>query len=250
MTLAAALPAPAAPSELSEIPSVPELRPRILTEDDMILVGNGRHQVIKKRDYEALRTRSVGMNNTIRSTPTWSNATIGVTKKIPRELSERGCEESSEVQINDPTHFSNWDVAMSSVVTAEHAVASVSVTQGFSLSNSLSVSAGVEVSTVEKLVSASLSVSYSVQWTTSDSIAYTFVVAAGKSGLVVSNPETTRYTGTYIYGCTDSPSTADWTSDTYTSATMDGLEWVEGKIQLCTSDSYPVAYCVGTGDHY
>lgn len=76
-----------------------------------------------------------------------------------------------------------------------------------------------------------------------------FSVPAGQWGVVVSNPYTRRLSGNVVSGCTDSPTTEEFSSDSYTSQSYGDLSWVTGPIRICNSSTYPVPYCVGTGTH-
>ncbi|EOD50571.1 hypothetical protein UCRNP2_2657 [Neofusicoccum parvum UCRNP2] len=234
---------------LSSLAAAAPSASKILADDDIILLGdNGRHEVMKVRDYDLLKARSV-------PPPTWGNSTFPTLDRrlsnftSPFPLSRRqDCEQSQEVQLKEKTQFQNWDVPMSSVITAEADRARVTVSDGFSLANSVTVSTGVK-STFEKVLSVSLGVDVGTTWTTEQTAEYSFFVPKGKSGIIVSNPDTTRYTGQILDGCTDNPTRVDFTVDAYTSTTYGALSWVKGTIRLCSSDTYPVPFCVGTGTH-
>ncbi|EOD48009.1 hypothetical protein GTA08_BOTSDO05215 [Neofusicoccum parvum] len=236
------------------LPTDKAIERRILNEDDVILFGqDGLHTVMKAADYDALKKREqpppppfAHLGNQIYPTtggkaPSNFTAPLGLGKRAD-------CEESSEVQLQNKANFQQWDVPMSSVVTAEVDQALVTVTDGYSLANSLTISTGFEAS-IESVISASLSIDYGTTWTTSQTTSYAFYVPAGKSGLIVSNPDTVRYTGKVLTGCTDNPKTSDFTSDVYTSQSYKDLAWVKGVIRLCSSATYPVPFCVGTGEH-
>lgn len=94
-----------------------------------------------------------------------------------------------------------------------------------------------------------MSIDTSETWTTTDTLTYNFNVPNGQYGVVVSNPNTHRVTGNVLSGCTDSPTSDPFTSDSYTQQESNGLTWVQGPIHLCNSSSYPIPYCVGTGTH-
>lgn len=103
--------------------------------------------------------------------------------------------------------------------------------------------------TLEAIFTASLSLSYTETWTTTETTTFTFSVPAGQYGVIVSQPYTHRVQGNVLSGCTDSPTSNAYTADSYTSATYGGLDWVKGPIVLCNSTTYPIPYCVGTGEH-
>lgn len=102
---------------------------------------------------------------------------------------------------------------------------------------------------IKNLLSYTIKVSESTSWSTTDSQTFSFFVPSGQYGVVVSQPYTHRIAGNVLTGCTDSPSVSTFVSDSYTSQTYGELSWVEGPIVLCNSSSYPVPYCIGTGEH-
>lgn len=233
---------------LSSLAAAAPFAGQILGEDDIVLLGaSERREVMKIKDYEVLKARSLPAAQWVNTTfPTLDRRAVNYTRPI--SLERRQCEESQEVQVAEKTNFANWDVPMSSVLQNAADRSYVAVQDGFSLSNSLSVSVGTEAS-FESVLSVSLGVKFGTSWTTSQQTEYRFYLPAGKNGLIVSNPDTTRYTGVILSGCTDNPEKVDFTVDSYTSASYGELSWVKGTIRLCASDQYPVPFCVGTGSH-
>ena len=94
-----------------------------------------------------------------------------------------------------------------------------------------------------------MTLSYSETWTSTYTQAYTFTVDPGYYGVAISQPYVRRVEGNYLSGCTDSWTETPFTSNTYTSKSSNGLDWVEGLIKLCNSTTYPVPYCNGEGSH-
>lgn len=103
--------------------------------------------------------------------------------------------------------------------------------------------------TLESVLTVSMSIDTTETWTTTNSLTYMFNVPTGQYGVVVSNPYTHRVTGNVLTGCTDSPTTEAFTSDSFSQLQAGDLTWVSGPIHLCNSSSYPIPYCVGTGTH-
>ncbi|GKT43508.1 uncharacterized protein ColSpa_03689 [Colletotrichum spaethianum] len=215
--------------------AAPAPAPVALNFDDVIVVGeDGTHQIMKSAEYDALQARAA--------------LVPAPAIKSPEGVSRRGCEESTEIQVLTDDEFLNWDVAISPVLSSNGGSATVSVANGYSIANSVSVTAGM-TATVEKVLGLSLSVSYSETWTTTETQTIGFTVPDGQYGLVVSQPSVHRVTGNVLSGCTDSPSKTEFTSDTYTSQSYGNLAWVKGVIRLCNSTTYPVPYCIGNGEH-
>ncbi|WYZ33997.1 hypothetical protein EsH8_I_000273 [Colletotrichum jinshuiense] len=210
--------------------------PVALNFDDVIVVGeNGAHQIMKSAEYDALQARAA--------------LTTAPAIKDIEGVSRRGCAESTEVQVTSDSEFLNWDVAISPVLSSLGGSATVSVANGYSIANSVTVGSSVTGSFAEGVLGISLSVSYSETWTTTETQTLGFTVPDGQYGLVVSQPSVRRVTGNILSGCTDSPTKSEFTSDTYSSQSYGNLAWVKGVIRLCNSTTYPVPYCNGNGEH-
>ncbi|KAG5746898.1 hypothetical protein H9Q72_010090 [Fusarium xylarioides] len=84
-----------------------------------------------------------------------------------RAITCRGCE-STEVQVLSEKEFLNWDVPMSPVISSlDGSKATVSVTSGFTIANSLKVSASFSIPLIEDILTTSLSIDYTKTWTSS-----------------------------------------------------------------------------------
>lgn len=209
-----------------------------LSFDDIILFGeSGETSVIKESQYQEIKARGL-----------LQPASAPLAVKARTNNNNKRCDESEEVQVLTDESFLNWDVAMSPVVSSSGGGVTVGVSSGYSIANSVQVTAGVSA-TIESVLGLTMSVSYSESWTTTEGSTISYTLPDNNYGLIVSQPMTHRVTGNYISGCTDSPTTTGFTSDTYTSQSYGNLEWVTGVIRLCNSTTYPVPYCIGTGSH-
>lgn len=240
---------------------------KVLGVDDVVLMREDGPVVMKKWDYQNMEDkRAVEERNAHLA------RVAAAAEQTNSELARRDCEQSTEVQVLTDTKFSNWDVVMSPVIKNTGAGATVSVTDGYSISNSIEVryfflllpilqmkhvlthDAHTQVSesvasSLEGFLTTTLSISVGESWTTSDSQTFAFDVPAGQYGVVVSNPMTRRVTGNVLSGCTDSPTSTPFQSDSYTSQTYKDLSWVTGVITICNSTEYPIPYCIGSGTH-
>lgn len=110
--------------------------PLTLRHDDVLLLRDGEAVIMKSWDYKIEEDkREVQRRKMAREAPPTAVASSSFDSK-------RGCEQSLEVQVLEDIYFNNWDVVMSPVVgNTGSAGASVTVTTGYSLSNSLTVSA-------------------------------------------------------------------------------------------------------------
>ncbi|KAI3397661.1 hypothetical protein diail_10532 [Diaporthe ilicicola] len=216
--------------------------PRILQFDDVIVPNaDGSYSVMKDFEYGIQKSkREMRNKRAIRSPPTIPSVS---------DLDKR-CDESTEVQVLTDTNFYNWDIAMSPVISnAGSNAATVGVTKGYSVSNSLSVTESNTYTFLPEVLTASLSITVKTEWTTSDTQTFTYWVPAGQAGLVVSNPYVRRVTGNVLTGCNDAPSYDPFTSDSYSSQTYSEMTWVKGPIILCNNTVYPIPYCTGEGIH-
>jgi hypothetical protein len=232
------------------------LQGRHLTERDVIVIRDGQPTVMDKATYHAENshlTPPPNVNEThneirsLRPTSTSEGANI-----------EKRCKKRDIYTLNPDQVFLNWDVPMSSVVRSLalnttgtspiSPVTTVAVTAGYTIANELSVSQGFGYGIIEGFLSGTTTVSYSQSWTSSYTAAYTFQVPSGKYAVVVSNPSTTRRTGWVDTGCPgEAGNRIEYVGDSYESKAYGGLSWVDGIISLCTSDTYPVPNCVGSG---
>ncbi|TPX13729.1 uncharacterized protein E0L32_005932 [Thyridium curvatum] len=212
-----------------------------LSYDDVIVIKNdGQPEIMKAADFDRLEHRAAAF-----SPPSGTKDSNPVSLQ-PR----RGCDKSTEIQVLSDTEFLNWDVPISPVVSsAGGQSASVAVSSGYTLSNTLTAGASLDIPLIKNLLSASLSVSYTETWTTQQSHTLTFNVPENMFGVIVSQPYVRRVQGNVFSGCTDNPSNNTFMSDTYTSQAYKDLNWVKGVIRLCSSDKYPIPYCIGEGTH-
>ncbi|KAF6816912.1 hypothetical protein CMUS01_12182 [Colletotrichum musicola] len=214
-------------------------RPRMLAADDVILLRtDGTSQVMKAADYDALETASaapVSINSYNHT------STAGVFR--------RGCAESTEVQVTSEDEFLNWDVAISPVVSSQgNTQATASVSNGYEISNSLSIGHEISIGG-DSVIGVSLSLDLDMSWSTSQENSLDFEVPDGKFGVIVSQPYVRRVQGNLLTGCTDSPTKTSFMADTYESQSYGNLAWVKGVIRLCSSDTYPIPFCIGEGQH-
>lgn len=247
--------------------------PMVLDFDDVLLLrDDGDHVVMKKWDYQIEEDKREVQRR---------HANFGRAPATSARINKK-CEQSTEVQVLEDTNFNDWDVAMSPVIgNTGSTLANVAVAKGYSIADTISVSAAVEFPgiefedaqkelkrgvtglgltlydqvseslgvSLEGILTASLDLTYTNTYTTTDTQTFTFNVPNGQYGLVISNPWVHRVSGNVLSGCTDSPTVNTFSSSEYTSQAYGDLEWVKGPIVMCNSSSYPVPYCIGDGQH-
>ncbi|KAH7057175.1 hypothetical protein B0J12DRAFT_568050 [Macrophomina phaseolina] len=235
--------------------------PTILEMDDVVLYGEGKTQIVKRHEWQAMEEeRLAHLNEKVRRRqveflPAHGPPTNYEGPAAP--LTKRQCSdgEVDEVKVTNEEHFLQWDVRMSPVITARYDQATVSMTQGYQLSNSVSVQSGVDVGPIEKMLTLSYRVTFEQSWTTIESQAYTYFLrptneSEAMHGCIVSNPVTTRYTGEYLTGCAENPHREPFSATVYAEEQKSGgLTWVEGAIGLAASTQYPVPCLIGECEH-
>lgn len=107
--------------------------PRILQFDDVIVPNDdGSYSVMKDFEYGIQKSKREMLNKRAIHSPPTAPSVAALDKR---------CDESTEVQVLTDTNFNNWDVAMSPVIANTGSnTATVAVTKGYSISNSLAVS--------------------------------------------------------------------------------------------------------------
>lgn len=108
--------------------------PKILGFDDVIVPSDDGKSFSVMKDYEygiQKSKREMMDKRAMHDAPTIPSAA---------ELQKR-CDENNEVQVLTDTSFTNWDVAMSPVISnTGSSMATVSVSKGYEVGNTLSVS--------------------------------------------------------------------------------------------------------------
>lgn len=108
--------------------------PITLQHDDVLAFrDDGTPVVMKEWDYQIEQDK--------REVQRRKSGKVVSRAPAPSKRTKRACEQSTEVQVLNQTDFINWDVAMSPVIgNTGSSSAMVSVAQGYSVANSISVS--------------------------------------------------------------------------------------------------------------
>lgn len=107
--------------------------PKILSPDDVIVPNDdGSYSIMKDYEYGIQKSKREMLNKRSKHSPPTTPSDVGAL--------ERRCDETTEVQVLTDTNFNNWDVAMSPVISnTGSSMATIAVTKGYSISNSVSV---------------------------------------------------------------------------------------------------------------
>ncbi|KAF4950779.1 hypothetical protein FGADI_7975 [Fusarium gaditjirri] len=153
----------------------------------------------------------------------------------PRDLVERQSCGATTSYVTDRTERPvNWDVQMSPVVIGGgRSGIDVSVASAFSISNGVSVSAGLDVTAVKDRLRASFDINYSRTWITQATVTVRGTVHAGETGVVITRPWTNRRYGRQSRGCFGSmQQTGTWMADAHEEGSYEGARWVAEAITM------------------
>ncbi|KAF3022117.1 hypothetical protein E8E14_013969 [Neopestalotiopsis sp. 37M] len=152
----------------------------------------------------------------------------------PLEARQASCERTTSYVLDKTERFVNWDVQMSPVVLGTAEGITVAVSSGYSVANSISASAGIDVTLIKDYLSGSVGVDYTTTWTTTTSNTYTTVIKNGDAGVWITRPWTNRRSGRTMRGCPGSlTQTGTWMADSYENGSYDNAKWVSGFITTC-----------------
>ncbi|RSM16234.1 hypothetical protein BHE90_008475 [Fusarium euwallaceae] len=221
----------------------------ILQPDEVILYGEGRMEVVHESVYHSL-IASDGISEAIPEVPEAFPAPSHPFKTpSSNSLEKRQCDLTTAVITDRSETFVDWDVQMSPVIIGTGDGITVSVTSGYSVSNSVSVSGGADWTVVKDKLGLSFGVDYSRTWTSSASINIAAKVADGYSGVMITKPIKTRKYGRVLKGCIGSQTeSGTFSADSFEEKEYAGIKWVSGAITLCSKKEFPLSRCTGSGN--
>jgi hypothetical protein len=161
---------------------------------------------------------------------------------------EKRCTSVTSAVTDSQSTFVDWDVQMSPVVAATAPTTSVTVSSGYSVSNSVTVGSGLDYTWVKDVLKTTLKIDYSHSWTTSYSASVTYVMSQGYHGTIVTNPTTHRRYGRILQGCVGAQAVkGTFMADNHDQGSYGGISWVAGAISLCQKKESPLTRCEGSG---
>ncbi|KAF2854915.1 hypothetical protein T440DRAFT_464244 [Plenodomus tracheiphilus IPT5] len=137
---------------------------------------------------------------------------------------------------------------MSPVVCAAGSM-TIAITEGYSVSNAITVSAGLDQTIIADKLQGSLGIDYSRTWTTSSLTAVTGTVLDGQCGCMIWKPMTTRRYGSVMQGCVGALKVGTFQADDRGSASYNGMNWIAGARSMCAKkgSNPPLSRCQGSG---
>ncbi|KAH7246683.1 hypothetical protein BKA59DRAFT_528638 [Fusarium tricinctum] len=225
----------------------------ILKSDEVILYGEGRMEVVHQSVYHQL-IQSKHISEDIPALPEKfpvATPAVGSPRSDNSSLSQRDeCDLTTAVITDRSETFVDWDVQMSPVIigTGSKGI-TVTVTSGFSVANSVSVSASGDWTAVKDKLGLSFGIDYTRTWTSSAAINIGATVEDGFSGVMVTKPIKTRKYGRVLKGCLGSQKeSGTFTADSFEEKEYAGIKWVSGAITLCAKKEFPLSRCTGSGN--
>ncbi|KAF9699529.1 hypothetical protein EKO04_002488 [Ascochyta lentis] len=153
--------------------------------------------------------------------------------------------------VTDKTqNFVDWDVQMSPVICANGPM-TVSVTDGYSVANSITVSAGMDYTWIADKLKSNFGVNFQRTWTTTATVAVGGTVPDGNCGCMIWKPLTTRRYGSIYEGCVGAlKKTGTFMADDRGTGSYNGIQWISGARSLCykKGSNPPLSRCQGSGN--
>ncbi|KAF7169309.1 hypothetical protein CNMCM6106_004221 [Aspergillus hiratsukae] len=248
--LALATSAIAAPFTLNSTKWTPD---HVLQPDEVILYGEGRMEVVHESVWREI-IASQGISLEAPEVPEIiANFPADITANITAghnetSLHSRDCGATTAMVTDTTQTFIDWDVQMSPVVIGTGNGLTVFVSAGYSASNSISVSAGVDWTVAKDILGLSTGIDYTRTWATQTAYQMSGVVPNGWSGTWITKPTKTRRYGRVLRGCLGSQTqVGTFMADSYESGSYNGVSWIQGAITMCMKQEYPLTRCTGQG---
>lgn len=153
----------------------------------------------------------------------------------PGLSARQSCRYTTSVVVDKKERFQDWDVQMSPVVLgAGREGIRCTIESGWSTSNSVSVSAGLDLTFIKDKLGSTFGINYSRTWSTSGGTSYSTVIHRGEAGAWTITPWTNRRYGRTFRGCPGSlVQTGTFMADSREDGQYEGHKWVSGYISAC-----------------
>ncbi|WYZ45779.1 hypothetical protein EsH8_IX_000004 [Colletotrichum jinshuiense] len=173
--------------------------------------------------------------------------------EVDNQLLSRSCAFTTSVVVDKIQRFMDWDVQMSPVVRGAGQGVTVSISTGWSISNSVQVSAGLDLKFIKDYLGGSAGINYSKTWTTTFADTYSTLIKNRLAGTWTTQPWTTRKYGRTFRGCLGSMTqTGTFMADSHEEGSYGNSKWVSGFITPCIKVAPPygehMTRCHGSGN--
>ncbi|KAF5242843.1 hypothetical protein FAUST_3109 [Fusarium austroamericanum] len=252
--------ASAAPLEENPFPGAKEYTPGQHIDDSEVIVPVKDTAYVVKEDVYLAKLKAQGIKiGAPELDPKWVRRDINVNDLPERDEAaiahdkRDDCSGTNYIVTDKTETFVDWDVQMSPVACAIGADMDISVSSGYTISNSVGGSAGTDLTFVADRLGASLGVNYSKTWTTLTSVVTKGTVKDGFCGTVITKPTTTRRSGRQFRGCIGSATeVGTWYADDRGHGSYNGITWIDGAISTCSKpgSNPPLSRCNGQGNFH
>ncbi|OJJ42221.1 hypothetical protein ASPZODRAFT_125875 [Penicilliopsis zonata CBS 506.65] len=222
----------------------------VLQPDEVILYGEGRMEVVHESIFHGLladQEISLEAPEVDESFLSFNSSDLSSDLEARDEVS---CGRTLALVTTSTQTFIDWDVQMSPVVigTGTNGL-NVYVSSGYSVSNSVSVSAGLDLGEItSKLSAISTGIDYTRTWSTQTVIQVNGNVPNGFSGVMITKPIKNRKYGKTMTGCIGSQTqSGTFMADSFEQGSYAGVSWVSGAITMCVKKQFPLTRCTGSG---
>ncbi|VUC35661.1 unnamed protein product [Clonostachys rosea] len=228
--------------------------PTYVLQSDDVIVGFGNNSYVAKVDKYLGMLKAEGVTiGTPELDPSWGSSkryAIPSRDETGSNIDKR-CDETEYIITDKTETFIDWDVQMSPVLCAAAGDMDITVTDGYSVSNAVTVSTGIDQTLIEDVLKVSFRIDYTETWTTTASTLTKGTVKDGNCGVMITKPITTRRSGRFFRGCIGSATeVGTWYADSHENGSYNGVDWVQGAISMCakTQDNPPLTRCNGQGN--
>lgn len=220
---------------------------RVLKAHEVLLFGEDRAEVVDQDTWTGIIEPQL---NQLHAADEAAGNVISTRDEHWDE--KRECQVITSAVTDKTENFVDWDVQMSPVVHGVGARTVVTVSQGYSVTNGLTVGGGLDYSFTKDILKGALKIDYSRSWTTTYQASMAYEITEGYSGTVVTKPAVTRRYGRILKGCIGAQtSQGSFQATSHAEGQRGGLKWVQGNISLCQkkiADGAPLSRCNGGGN--
>ncbi|KAK0638145.1 hypothetical protein DIS24_g10120 [Lasiodiplodia hormozganensis] len=229
-----------------------------LQADDLIVPIDGVSHVMKETTYLAqLKAQGISIGAP-KLDPSWITVNASDIPDLEDVSDEEhtlksrqaSCDQTFSLVTDKTETFVDWDVQMSPVVCAVGDM-DVSVSSGYTVTNTVGGSAGVDLKFIKDRLGGSLGINYSRSWSTQTSVITKGTVKDGNCGVMITKPIVTRRSGRQFRGCIGSTTqVGTWYADSHNDGSYNGIKWVEGAVSMCSKpgNNPPMSRCNGKGN--
>ncbi|KAL8281694.1 hypothetical protein RB597_003187 [Gaeumannomyces tritici] len=154
-------------------------------------------------------------------------------------LAARGqCDSTTAFIVDKQQRFTDWDVQMSSILFGGRNGADLTVSEGWTVTNTVGVSAGLSPTFIKAVLGGTFNINYSKSWATSTTTTYKTTVKPGEVGVFAVMPWVTRRYGRVFRGCPGAyTQTGTFMADSHEDSVPNEMRnWVHGPVFPCIKD--------------